>query len=260
MKDKIERILIIGAGNVATHLAKSFSKNKSIVGIISKNKVSAKELALKINCPFINDLSFIPDCDLVLICTNDSSLAEIESQIPLNYNIAYTSGSVELNKKSTRKNYGVFYPLQTFSKERNIEIENVPFLIEATNKEFGQQLFELASEISNQVSFNSSIERRKIHVAAIFVNNFTNHLAFLAKEYVDKNNLNWDYLKPLIEETTNKIISNSPENSQTGPARRNDQFIIEEHLSMLEGYPKEIYKVLSESIIHTYFKKDQRND
>lgn len=256
MKDKIERILIIGAGNVATHIAKSLSINKSIVGIISKNKVSARELALKINCPFINDLSSLPDCDLVLICTNDSSLADIESEIPLNFNIAYTSGSVELNKNSSRNNYGVFYPLQTFSKERNIDLENVPFLIEATNKKFGQRLFELASEISNQVSFNSSIERKKLHIAAVFVNNFSNHLALLAKEYIDENNLNWNYLKPLIQETTNKIISNSPENSQTGPARRNDQFIIEEHLSMLKSYPKEIYKVLSESILNTYYNKD----
>jgi len=78
----------------------------------------------------------------------------------------------------------------------------------------------------------------------------------LAKEYVEKNNLNWDYLKPLLEETTNKIIFDSPENSQTGPAIRNDQFIIEEHLSMLDGYPKEIYKVLTDSITSTYFKKD----
>ena len=255
MINKIKNVVIIGAGNVASHLSRALIKKIEIKGIISKNKVSAIKLSTELNCSFINDLSSLPVCDLVLICSNDDSISEIESQIPPHLKVAYTSGSVELNSILNRKNYGVFYPLQTFSKNSELDTSSIPFFIEATNIEFGQQLFELGTTISSQVSYASSIERKKLHISAIFVNNFTNHLAYLAKEYSDKNNLNWQHLIPLIKETTHKIIEASPENSQTGPARRNDQSIIEEHLSMLDGDSKKIYQLLSESIVNTYSKK-----
>ena len=252
MENKIESVVFIGAGNVATHLAKALSKIISIKGITSKNKESAILLSSKIGCKFIESLDELPICDLVIICTNDESIASIENKIPLNYNVVYTSGSIEINSTSNRTKYGVFYPLQTFSKERELDISNVPFLIESTNPEFSNQLFELASKLSTQVSFTSSIERKRIHLSAVFVNNFSNHLAFLAKEFMEENELNWDYLKPLIKETSDKIISTEPFDSQTGPARRNDQIIINEHLNLLNDNSKEIYKIISESISKTY--------
>lgn len=255
MLKKIENVVIIGAGNVASHLAIFLSKKIEIKGIISKNKTSALQLSTKLNCPFIDDLSSIPSCDLVLICTNDDAIEQIESQISINFNVAYTSGSVDLNSKTQRKNYGVFYPLQSFSKDKAIDISKVPIFIEAKNEEFGQKLFELANIISENVAFASSIERKKIHITAIFINNFSNHLAYIANKFAEENDLNWEYFKPLIKETTDKILLTSPFEAQTGPARRKDYTTIEQHLSMLNGFSKEIYNLLSNSIINTYTSK-----
>jgi hypothetical protein len=151
MSKKIEKIILIGAGNVSTHLAFHLSKKVSIEAIVSKNNSSAQLLSKKIGCNWLENFTSIPSCDLVLICSNDSSIKEIIDQIPSNFKIAYTSGSVELNTLPLRENLGVFYPLQTFSKERDLEISNVPFLIEATNQNFAQELFDLASLLSSQI-------------------------------------------------------------------------------------------------------------
>ena len=112
----------------------------------------------------------------------------------------------------------------------------------------------MAEIISNSVSYVSSSERKHLHVSAVFINNFTNHLAEIAQDYTLQQNLKWEYLLPLIQETASKIIEIGPKKAQTGPAKRNDQLIINEHLSMLNGFPKEIYKLLSESILNSYSK------
>lgn len=255
MKKKIEKIVVIGAGNVATHLAKQLSSFVQIVGIKSKKNQSAKELADEIKCDLIENLEEIPPCDLVLVCSNDASVAEILTQIPFHLNVATTSGSIELNQLKERPNLGVFYPLQTFSKFKKIDLSNVPFLIEANNDDFQQQLVELANRLSNSVSIVTSADRKKIHLAAVFINNFTNHLAVLAKDLMDESHLNFELLKPLLQETMEKILVGSHEDAQTGPAKRNDQLIIKEHLQLLDGFPKEIYNLLSNSIIHSTNKK-----
>ena len=258
MSKKIEKIVIIGAGNVATHLAIHLSKVVTIVGILSKNNSSAVALAKKINTQSFEQLNEIPENDLILICTNDSTISIIESEIPSHFNIAYTSGSTSLESLSNRKYSGVFYPLQTFSKEKEITLSDVPFFIEASNDLFGKSLFDLALTLSSNVSFANSLERKKLHLSAIFVNNFINHLAHIANQYTEKEKLNWDHLKPLIRETIDKLNSTSPKEAQTGPARRNDLPIIQEHLSMLDGFPKKIYELLSESIIDTYSTNDNK--
>ena len=255
MKKKIESILIIGAGNVATHLAYAFLNKINIVGIHSKNNLSSKILAENLNCPNIENISQFPACDLILICVNDSSIYELITQIPSHFNIAYTSGSVELESISKNINIGVFYPLQTFSKNTELDISTIPFFIESTNPEFAEKLYNLATLLSSEVSFTSSTDRKKIHISAIFVNNFINHLAYLSKEYMEEHGLNWEHLKPLIVETNKKIISSSPFDAQTGPARRNDQQVLSDHLEMLNGYKKLIYTDISKSIIDTYSKK-----
>lgn len=256
MQKKIESVVIIGAGNVASHLAVHLSKFVRIEGIISKTKTSAQQLASKVGSNALASISDIPSCDLVLISTNDSSIYQIEKEIPLSFSVAYTAGSIELAKDNRRPNLGVIYPLQTFSKDRKIELSDIPFFIEATTSEFEIQLFELALLLSPKVSFASSIERKKIHISAVFINNFVNHLAFIANDFVEKQALNWEYLRPLMEETVDKLKTTHPKNAQTGPARRNDTIVIQEHLKLLEGYPKEIYKLISESISDTYSKKD----
>ena len=144
--------------------------------------------------------------------------------------------------------------MQTFSKERTVAIFEVPFLIEANSVDFAQELFDLAWQISRKVSFASSAERKVYHLAAVWMNNFTNHLIYQSKEILDKNELNWEYLLPLLKETVNKLDSMNPHDAQTGPARRNDQTIIHQQEEMLSGIPKEIYTLLTKSIIDIYKK------
>jgi predicted short-subunit dehydrogenase-like oxidoreductase (DUF2520 family) len=252
MTEKIKTVIIVGAGNVATQLAHTLSSLVKIEGIISRSSVSAKALASEISCRHLPSVHDFPPCDLVLICVNDSAITEVEASIPSHFKVAYTAGSMELNFSTTRKNIGVFYPLQTFSKSSTLNLSEVPFFIEASTVDFSKSLFVLAEKISSKVTYSNSENRKKIHLAAVFVNNFVNHLAFLAKEYTEQNELDWEHLEPLLEETTQKIIVGSPFEAQTGPAKRNDQLIIQEHKKMLSGLPREIYDRMTESILQTY--------
>ncbi len=256
MQNRIQSVVIIGAGNVATHLARNLSKLITVLGIASKNHQTAKQLAEEIQCVHIKDLTQIPACDLVLICTSDSSIATVVNSIPKDMNIAYTSGSFELGTITSHNHIGVFYPLQTFSKEKEITLSDVPFFIEAKEQVLADQLYELASKLSNNVSFANSEVRKKLHLAAVFSNNFINHLTYIAFNYLDSQNLDKKHLSPLLRETFKKNMTASPKDNQTGPARRNDKIILEEHLDMLSGYPQKIYQIISESIIDTYSQKN----
>lgn len=250
----IQTISIIGTGNVAFHLGSAFlERGIKIKSIFGRNSVKANELADLLNTEVCSSLDSI-EGDLILICVSDDAINSVIDQLPRNLKIAYTSGSVELHNFSNLNNIGVLYPLQTFSKERTVEIFEVPFLIEANSVDFAQELFDLAWQISRKVSFASSAERKVYHLAAVWMNNFTNHLIYQSKEILDKKELNWEYLLPLLKETVNKLDSINPHEAQTGPARRNDQTIIYQHEEMLSGTPKEIYTLLTKSIIDIYKK------
>lgn len=259
MDHSIQTVAIIGAGNVAQHLAKGFMDNGiRISAVFSKSGDSAKALAIETGARLVNKLVDLPPVDLVLVCVSDAAVAEVLAEIPEEFQVAYTSGSVELQTLPHRENLGVFYPLQTFSKVKEVNLFEVPFLIEAVNEECAQALFNLAWKLSRNVRFASSEERKKLHLGAVFVNNFTNHLVFLAKEYLEQQGMDWELLKPLLKETFEKIQINGPYDAQTGPARRNDQVTIHEHLSMLKTNKKEIYDVISRSIGNTYNSNDNK--
>lgn len=255
MIKQIQTIGFIGAGNVATHLIKALREKVTIVGCYSQSGKSAEKLTTELNIPFVQNLNDFPNCDLLLICTNDESVLEIINQISPNQLIAYTSGSVELPLGES--NVGVFYALQTFSKDLDLNITNVPFLIESENLELQESLIELASKISNQVTVCNSIDRKNLHIAAVFINNFTNHLIFQSQQFLNDKNLDWKLLLPLLDETIQKVKTTDPFDAQTGPARRGDHSIIENHLSKLIGDSKEIYKALTNSILKTYHHNDK---
>lgn len=253
MATPIQSISVVGAGNVATHLSKGLqSSGVKINAVCSRNAALAEVLADELGAAAISEYSDIPDGDLVLLCVSDDAIATVLNEIPERYPVAYTSGSVELSRMPQRENLGVFYPLQTFSKTKEVNLFEVPFLIEATDAGFAQSLFDLAWKLSRKVQFASSADRKHLHLGAVLVNNFTNHLALLAKKHLDQHGLDWQLLKPLMEETIDKLKTTDPYDAQTGPARRNDQHTISEHISMLEGLPKEIYDVISRSIQQTY--------
>ena len=250
----ISRISIIGSGNVANQLAIAFSKeNVEVSHIYSRNNETAKVLANTIDATQIYSLQDLPQ-QLCIICVPDDEISNVVEQINDNIPVAYTSGSVELQDIPKRREIGVFYPLQTFSKGRIIDFFNVPFFIESTDEYFATTLFDLAWKISKEVNYANSEERKKMHIAAVMVNNFTNHLIYQAQKYSEENNIDFKHLQPLLKETFEKLEDHSAYNSQTGPARRGDKAIIAEHLSQLKGNQRKIYEVITSSIIASYDK------
>lgn len=254
---ELQKIGIIGSGNVAFHLASAFLENNcTIEWVYSRNEATGSELANKCDTKFIDSLNNISEVDLVLVCIKDDGINVVLNQLPSNINIAYTSGTFGLyDSQASHQNLGVFYPLQTFKKESKVDIFEVPFLIEAKNDYFKQQLFDLAWKLSKNVHFTTSEMRMHLHLAAVMLNNFANHLAVLAKQHLDAHNLNWELLYPLIKETNKKILEGQPEKTQTGPAIRGDYSSIEKHLNALEGDVNSVYKSLTNSILNLYGHK-----
>ncbi len=252
MKNLIQKLSIVGLGNVGSHLYNAFvEENIEITHVVSRSKPSQSVL---VKSEWIQDPRELPSGQLVIICVPDDLITSIISQIPTDCPIAYTSGSVNLNDLPKHEDLGVFYPLQTFTKASPINIFEVPFFIEARSTDFASKLFDLAWVISRNVNYASSSERKKMHLAAVFINNFTNHLAHISKQYLDSEGLDFNHLKPLLKETAKKLETQDPLSVQTGPARRNDQEIIQKHIDALENpIQKEIYRLISKSIHQTYF-------
>ena len=251
---EIKQVSVIGFGNVGYELSRSLQS----VGI-SVSHVYARSIDCDDNFPntmFVNSLKDLPQGELVLICVPDSEIENVLRHIPSGTPVAYTSGAVKLNELKHSGEIGVFYPLQSFTKGIVLDITQVPFFIESKSEAFGNTLFQLASKLSQNVQFANSDVRSKLHLAAIWVNNFTNHMNFIAKEYLDANELNFSDLMPLLKETIRKIESNNPEKAQTGPARRGDLNVIEKHLTMLPDKRQELYLKISNSIINTYSEND----
>lgn len=251
----IENVVIIGAGNLATQLALAlFEKGIQVKQVYSRKIESASELAGKVNASFINDLSqLLPEADLYIIAVKDSAIQEVLENLRLNNDqlIVHTAGSVPMSiLEGFSNNYGVFYPLQTFSKKRKIDFSDIPICIEASHASTFLELEKLGEKLSTSVSQINSDERKTLHLAAVFVNNFVNHLYAVGADILLDKKLNFDLLKPLIRETAEKIESLNPIDAQTGPAKRNDQNTINAQLKMLHGKPEyqKIYSFATESI------------
>ena len=252
MKESITQVSFIGYGNVGYHLVKGFEESGiHVTHIYTRSNKTL--LSDKIKAKQVHHLDDLPENQLTLICIPDDQIAGVLKSLPDKIPVAYTSGSVQLEDLPKRKELGVFYPLQTFSKGKDLDLFKIPFFIESNNEDFGSVLFDLAWIISKKVKYASSEERKKIHLAAVWVNNFTNHMLHIADKYMKQENLNFDDLSPLLEETFNKLKYKTPFEAQTGPARRKDQSIIEEHTATLNGTSKEIYALISKSIKETYY-------
>ena len=252
---EIKNVAFVGSGKVANGLASIFYKaNIKITGISSRNKITGKALALTVDAPFfdtINDLQ----ADLVIVAVADKFVIEVVSKFPESQLVAFTAGSVFLNDLNATQNRAVFYPLQTFTEGRQVNIDQVPILLESTSFFLDNFLYSFCENAGFDARYCDSETRKKIHLSAVFVNNFVNHMVYLAKDEVEKNDLDWTLFEPLMTETIEKLKSLSPFDAQTGPAKRNDQEIIEKHLELLSGRKKEIYELLSKSISETYVKK-----
>ena len=251
----IRKISIIGAGNVATHLGKSL-KNKGCIihQVFSRTIENSALLADELEAESITNISELdPNIDLLIVAIKDDVILDVLKQIDVkNVTIAHTSGSVPMNvfEAAGFDTFGIFYPLQTFSKDKAVDITAVPFCIEGSNESTAKALHDLASTISNQVSYIDSEQRKVLHVAAVFACNFSNYMYQISDQILEDNGMSLDLLKPLIKETANKIQNNSPASMQTGPAIRKDQEVITKHLDFLKAHKDyaNIYELLTKHI------------
>jgi predicted short-subunit dehydrogenase-like oxidoreductase (DUF2520 family) len=244
------KVSIIGSGNVAQHLIQAFQSNPSIelVQVVARDIKSVAHL-LDSN-RITSDYNQLQASDVVIIAVSDDAIAEVSSALPFeNRLVAHTSGTVSLNSLDPKNRRAVFYPLQTFSKDKPIDFKSVPICLEAENENDLQILKQLAHSISNAVYEINSEQRKALHVAAVFVNNFVNYLYQMGNEICDANAIPFEILKPLIQETANKIATLSPKNAQTGPAKRNDLKTIAAHEEFLKDENQAaIYKLLTQSL------------
>ncbi|MDR3272271.1 MAG: DUF2520 domain-containing protein [Flavobacteriaceae bacterium] len=251
-----KKVVILGAGNVAFHLTKALLENTvNVVQIFNRTLEKAENLANNYNIRFTNQISEIEQADLYIICASDRAISEISYYIPFeDCLVVHTSGSMPVSVLKGKYRKGVFYPLQTFSKKRMIEYGDIPFLVEAENADDEQLLVKLSERISKEVHVVDSEKRLKIHMAAIWAGNFTNHMYFIGNEVCKQQNLPFDILRPLIKETCAKVMDGMlPYDAQTGPAKRKDTLVIDKHLALLENSKYlQVYKTITDSIIKTY--------
>jgi len=247
-------VVILGAGNLATHLFKAFNKAKSVTVVQWFNRDLQSIEAYKNSVSITKDISKLVDADIYILAISDDAISEFSKQLPFQDKlVVHTSGSVGIHDLDQKHRRGVFYPLQTFSKEYEIDFKDVPICIEALEKNDLQTLKALAGAIGSPYYKISTEQRQTLHLSAVFVNNFTNQLYRIAHEISDAKSIDFEILKPLILETAKKVQTLSPYIAQTGPAKRNDKKTIKKHLKLLEHEDhKAIYELLTKSIKKTH--------
>jgi len=243
------KVAIIGGGNVATHLANAFSKTNevSLVQMYARNIEQIQHL--KEVTPITNSIELLTEADVYIIAVSDDAIGDVSRKIEQkNGLVVHTSGSVAMQSLQNTGRKGIFYLLQSFSKDKDVNFDEIPFCLEAENEEDLQLLEALAKSIGKKIYRINSEQRKRLHVAAVFVNNFTNHMYKIGADICNEHQVPFEVLLPLIQETAQKITELSPEAAQTGPAKRNDQKTIQNHLALLNAEQQEIYKLITKSI------------
>ena len=250
------RIALIGAGNVATHLGMALQKaGWNIVQVYSRTEASASGLANRLEVPFVTSLDEVcTDADIYLVMVKDAVLQDLIPALVKGREEAFfvhTAGSMQMSVWENQANrYGVLYPMQTFSKAREVDFSSVSFFVEANGGPELELLKSMAGALSPKVYEATSAQRTYLHMAAVFACNFANHMYALSARLLEKNGLPFDAMLPLIDETARKVHGLHPKVAQTGPAVRGDENVMGKHLEMLAGEPeiKDIYRLISDSI------------
>ncbi|TLF44869.1 Rossmann-like and DUF2520 domain-containing protein [Maribacter aurantiacus] len=242
-------VVIIGTGNVAQNLASALYGVLEIhlSGILGRSEASVSYFEGKVNV--ILDWMEIPKADIYIIAVKDDAIKEVSDALNVEGMVVHTSGSVGLDALSKHERRGVFYPLQTFTAGKIIDFKTVPMCLEVFNEKDMEILETLGRKISNKVQHIDSAQRKVLHVAAVFVNNFTNYMYTIGKQICNENDLDFSILYPLIKETAAKIETLSPEAAQTGPAIRSDLKTLHGHLTLLtDEKHRTLYKLISNAI------------
>lgn len=251
----MKTIVLFGAGNVASHLFKAFAASEEfkIIQIYNRRKERLKSFK---NIPVTTQISEVVPADIYLLAVKDDAISEISKALnSKDALVCHTSGAVPLDIFSSIERAGVFYPLQTFSKDKEVDFSNIPICIESKVPSDLELLKDLANNISKMVFEISSDQRKSLHVAAVFVSNFVNFLYSQGEDICKNNKVPFEILQPLIAETAAKIKTMRPVEAQTGPAKRNDEQVINSHLQLLNEEQQQIYELLTRSIQNLHGKK-----
>lgn len=253
---KSERIVLVGAGNLATSLAPAL-KNIGVppVAVWSRTLKSASSLAENIGCEYSCDINSLPEADIVIISVVDSALSDVARKIALRYPhalVLHTAGSVSIDvlKEAGCKKYGIFYPMQTFSKARPVDFSTLGIFVEGCDNETEQAILCLARSLSEKVYVATSEQRRMLHLAAVFACNFSNAMYSVSEQLLRNSGLPFEVMLPLIDETAAKVHALSPRMAQTGPAARGDEKIMKAQREQLDDEIGRMYEVISEYIIN----------
>lgn len=261
-KHHIKKITLVGAGNVGHNLGLSFKQAGYLIKqIYSRRQSSARLLGAALHCSYTTNLAELdPDTDLIVIAINDDALSDVIKNVNIkNKPIVHTSGSTPISVFEDHgfSNYGIFYPVQSFSKNETESLTPIPICVEANDNLTEDLLLSFARSVSNKVFAMNSEKRKALHIAAVFANNFTNHLFHIADEILRSKKISFEVIRPLLEKTAGKIKNETPLKAQTGPAVRNDKKVIESHLDYLKDSKeyREIYSLMTESIYNNQKKK-----
>jgi predicted short-subunit dehydrogenase-like oxidoreductase (DUF2520 family) len=257
---KIQNIVIIGSGRVATQLGLRLKeRGLNIVQVYSRNLENAKKLSNTLLCNYTNDINeVIDDAHLYIVAVSDDAIVPLSEELSKhlkNKLVVHTSGATEsIVLAPYFENYGVFYPLQSFSGTKKIVWGKIPLCIDAPNKQNEILLKKLSKQIGTKTTLLNDTQKANLHVAAVFANNFTNHCLAIAEQILKEKQLPFNLLNPLISATFEKALHESPINVQTGPAIRGDLKTIKKHLNLLEKetFPYKIYQLMSESIVSDF--------
>lgn len=244
------KVVLLGLGNVGVHLAEAFINSRQIELVQIYSRTNRSNGSSIESIPVTNKIKELEVADVYIIAITDDAISEFSEQLKFkNGLVVHTSGNIPVKALKCTANKGVFYPLQTFTKKQDIDFKKIPIVFEVEKQGDFEVLEKLSKSISDYTFNLNSDQRKHLHIAAVFANNFSNHMYKLAYDICEENGVSFDLLKPLIMETAVKIQTVSPKNAQTGPAVRNDKKVIENHLQLLNKKQKEIYTLVTNSII-----------
>ncbi|WP_435131852.1 Rossmann-like and DUF2520 domain-containing protein [Formosa sp. A9] len=250
-------VVLLGAGNVATHLYKAFKSSDSVTVSQWYNRHLSSISTYQNEVAITDTLSELKPADIYIIAVSDDAVAQISEALPFKDRlVVHTAGAVSAYDLSKNNRRGVLYPLQSFTKDAEMDFKNVPLCLETLDKADFKILKDLAEAIGSPSYKISSEQRKRLHLAAVFANNFTNQLYRITHEITEDNLIDFDILRPLILETAKKVQHMSPYMAQTGPAVRRDKKTIKKHLKLIENpHHKAIYQLLTDSIAYTHGRK-----
>ena len=247
------KVVLLGSGNVAYHLAMAMKSANNVELVQRYSRKNANAAFFDSSIPHTSDLKQLKSADVYILAVRDEAIAKVYKLLDhVKGLMVHTSGAMGLDILAPRSRRGVLYPVQSLSIDQKIDLKEVPFAIEANSTEDLKLLQNVASVLSHQVFELDSIKREKLHVSAVFANNFSNFMFTCAEDLCKEHQIPFEILRPLIMETGKKVQYLKPFDAQTGPARRHDQQVIQKHMDQLKGQQKEIYKLLSLAISNAY--------